>query len=151
MVAVFFPVMLCQLIERSVSFLVLAAVKLALELVWLVVLIHVRQEIIVVHLFFAFANFRTCCSLALELSVTQVLFGLYNLVCIFVCVFEIHGAGHASLFVIFVEDGSAGAANWIETICAVPCFKYHVHARTAYDQILVFYQGVLERKRNLRL
>ena len=141
----------CQLIESSVGFLVLAAVKLALVLVLLVVFVRVRQEFIVAHLFFASGDFGARRSFAFEHSDVQVLFGLKNLVCIFVCVFELFGAGHASLFVIFIEDGSAGAADWIEAICAVLWFKDHVHARTAYDQILVFYQGVLERKRNLRL
>ena len=129
----------------------LAAVKLALELVLLVVFVCVRQEFTVGHLFFAMGDFGTRRSFAFEPSDPQVLLGLKYLVCIFVCVFELFGAGHASLFVIFIEDGSAGAANWIETILAVLWFIDRVHARTAYDQILVFYHGVLERKWNLRL
>ena len=68
--------MLCQLIDRSVSFLVFAAVKLALELVLLVVLVRVRQEIIVAHIYFALGDFGTRCSFALEPSDLQVLLGL---------------------------------------------------------------------------
>ena len=74
--AVFFPVMLCQLIERSVGFLVLAAVKLALVLVLLVVFVHVLQEFIVAHLFLAIGDFGTRRSFAFELSEKQVRFGL---------------------------------------------------------------------------
>ena len=68
MMAVLFPVMDCQLIERSEGFLVLAAIKLALILVLLVMFQQVQQKIIVAHICFAFANFRTCCSIAFELS-----------------------------------------------------------------------------------
>ena len=148
--AVFFPVMLCQLIERSVGFLVLAAVKLALELVWLVVFSHVLIEFTVAHLFFAIGDFGTRCSFAFEPSDIQVTKGQLNFFTIFVCCYELLGAGHASIFVIFVEDGSAGAANWIETFRAVFWVIDHVHARTAFDH-LVIYLGVLHWSRNLRL
>ena len=149
--AVFFPVMRCEQVERSVGFLVLAAIKLALVLVLLVMFVHVLQKFFVAHLCFAFGNLRSCCSFAFEPSEYQILSGLYDFVFVLICSYEVFSTGHASLLVIFVKDGSAGAANRIEAILAVLRLEDHVHARTAYDQILVSYQVVLKRHWNLRL
>ena len=115
MMAVFFPVMYCQLIERKEGFLVLTAIKLALVLVLLVMFLQVRQKILVVHLCFAFANFRTCHSLAFELSDFQVPFSLYDLGIIFFCGFEGFTTGRALQVAIFSKHGSFGATNWTVT------------------------------------
>ena len=72
MVAVLLPVMCCEQVERSVGFLVLATIKLALELVLLVMFVHVLQKLIVAHLCFAFGNLRSYCSFAFEPSEYQI-------------------------------------------------------------------------------
>ena len=148
--AVLFPVMLCQLIESSVGFRVLAAIKLALVLVLLVMFIHVLQKFIIAHLLFAFGNFRTCRSIAFEPREEQVHSIRLDFFFIFICGLKLFSTGHAGFFVIFIKDSSAGAANWIETFTAVLWIKDHVHAGAAFEHLII-YLCIWKRSRNLRL
>ena len=150
MMAVFLPVMYCQLIERFVGFFVLTAIKLAPVLVLLVMFKQVLHKFLVAHLFLAFGNFRTCCSFAFESSDFQVPFGLYDCFCILVCVHKVYCTVRALLGVILIKHGSAGTANWIETFRAESWLEDRTHAIRTRDQILVSYIVVLERKWNIR-
>ena len=151
MMAVFFPVMYCQLIERIVGFLVLTAIKLAPVLVLLVMFKQVIHKFLVAHLFLAFVNFRTCCSFAFESSEFQVPSGLFDCFFILICVHKVLSTlPRASLVVIIIKQGSAGAANWIETFLAVSWLVDHIQAIRTCDQILVSYIFVFERKWNIR-
>ena len=108
MMTVYFPVMLSQLIERSVGYLVFAAIKHAFVLVLVVVFVRVPQEFIVAHLFFAIGDFGTRRCLAFEPSDSQVLLGLLYLLSIFICVFELLDAGQAFLSIILSRKALQG-------------------------------------------
>ena len=126
--AVLFPVMYCQLIERSVSFLVLTAIKLAPVLVLLMMFKQVLHKFLVAHLRLAFGNFRTCCSIAFEPSNFQVPSGIYDILFILICVLKVFSTLRALLGANSIKHSSAGTANWIETLLAVPGFVYRIHA-----------------------
>ena len=147
MVAIFFPVMLRELVESGVGFLVLAAFELALVLVLFVMLLHVLQKLVVAHLCLAFGNLRTHRSFAFEPSLIQVLLPLLDLGIVFFRGLKRLTAGEAIHIVILEINGSAGFANRVVTLDAVFWLKDREQAGTTVHVFFSLFTELLVLKR----
>ena len=114
-----------------VGFLVgaFALIHSAFVLVLLVMLKDVFDKLVVYHRPLTLVHFCASCSFALDHAIFQgseffFHFGLGK-----ECIFMLHYAAEAVLFVIFIEDFSACSAGRGVTFCAVYWFVYGVHTR----------------------